>query len=131
MRGSSSQTVNIKAELTLRVFRPKIYLTNRCILPLSDNHKLVNEFLHARHHFFLGREGDFAIIHVDGTFGYILDALAQNLNTFTHLKHTDYIPVVSIPLGANRYLKIEPIIDHVGIRPAYIVFHTTAAEVGA
>src|SRR5439155_22219924 len=56
VRRSSAFAVDVKAEFALRVFRAEINFTGRRVNTLRDEDELVDQLLHAREHFFLGRE---------------------------------------------------------------------------
>ena len=131
MRGSASKTVDIKAELALGIFGTEINLTGRRILSLRNDHELVYQFLHACHHFFLGRQDDLAVVHIDRAFGDVFDALPQDFYALAHLEDADGVAVIAIAFGADGHIEVEPIVNQVGMCLAHIMLHPAAAEVRA
>src|SRR5206468_8831408 len=128
MRDAAAFAVDVKTELTLRIFSREIDFSRWRIETFRHDNKMVNQFLHFCHHVRFRRRYIFPIGHVDRTDRQPFNHLPQNFYALPHLLDPHQVAIVAIARASDYHFEIVLFVIEIRMFAPQIVFNTAAAQ---
>src|SRR6266571_9494932 len=106
MRDTTTFAVDVKTELTLRIFGREINFTRWRVEAFGHDNEMMDEFLHLRHDARLRRQHVFPIRDIDRAAWNCFHHLPQNPDALPHLFDPDQISIVTITRAADDHFEV-------------------------
>ena len=123
---------DVEAERALRVLGLEVDFAGRDLRAFGDQHEVLDELFHLRHHLRLGREEDLLrVFGIPGAARHRLHDLADDAHGLAELFHADEVAVEAVALHADGDVEVILLVARVGLVLAEVERHAGSAEVRA
>ncbi len=118
----------MKTELSICSFIGIIPFSYRSFDPFKDELKMVSKPFNVVIDFLFGRKNNIGIFDEHISFRDRFHGLAYNTDALEHLFESNHDPVINVPVGSNRYFKVEGFIVVIWTVLSQVIWHSTGPK---